>query len=167
MNGEGNDRARLINAAIEASIEFEKLMDKTDFDSWLNVDTPETLKNMGQLVDPFTNYKDNEKKLKEICYQMKREVINNSSNSVVNSSLEEDPISKLFDSKHKRLDARICSDKEDEEKEYNNALYILLSALNDLQNLEGDNKDNMCLILLYNDLSICYAGLGKSSMSRE
>ena len=166
MNGEGNDRARLINAAIEASIEFEELMDKTDFDSWLNVDTPETLKNMGQLVDPFTNYKDNEKKLKEICYQMKREVINNSSNSVVNSSLEEDPISKLFYSKHKRLDARICSDKEDEEKEYNNALYILLSALNDLQNLERDNKDNMCLILLYNDLSICYAGLGKSSMSR-
>jgi hypothetical protein len=82
MNGEGNDRARLINAAIEASIEFEKLMDKTDFDSWLDTDSPETFKKWGQLVGPFINYKNNEKKLKEIYYQMKREVINNSSNFV-------------------------------------------------------------------------------------
>jgi tetratricopeptide (TPR) repeat protein len=164
MNDEGNDRDRLINAAIKASIEFEELMDKTDFDSWLDVDSHETLKNRGQLVDPFINYKDNEKKLKEICYQMKREVINNSSNSVVNSSLEEYPISKLFDAKIKRLEARICSNKNDEQEKYKEALHYLLSALNDLQNPEWDNK--MCLILLYNDLSICYAGLDNSSMSR-
>jgi len=49
MTDEGNDRYRLINAAIDESIKFEKKMDKTDFDSWLDVDSPETLKNMGQL----------------------------------------------------------------------------------------------------------------------
>jgi len=262
MTDKANDKDKLLNDAIKASIDFEKLMDKTDFDSWLDgaclcswdeipenhcellkkfindkilienfeinwvetekikeieegkaievvtkekslllmlndkktkfelkiddgkvrayeftvetkrdklnicfTDSSKTLEYLEQFDGPFKNYEKNKKDLKEICYQMKQEVINNSSNSVVNSSLDEDPISKLFKAKLQRLDARICSNKEDEEKEYNKALHNLLSALNDLQNPEIDNNDKRWLILFYNDLSICYAGRGNSSMS--
>ena len=278
MTDKANDKDKLLIDAIKASIEFEKLMDKTDFDSWLDgaclcswdeipekhcellkkfikdellienfeinwvkteinkeieggkaievvtrekslllrlndkktkfelkiddgkvrayefaverkknkrnicfTDSSKTLEYLGQSDGPFKNYEKNKTELKYICDQMKREVINNSSNSVVNSSLEEDPISKLFDAKIKRLEARICSNKNDEQEKYKEALHYLLSALNEhnkfclqmKQNgsnksliLEKDNALDMWLILLYNDLSICYAGLENSSMSR-
>jgi ribonuclease BN (tRNA processing enzyme)/tetratricopeptide (TPR) repeat protein len=165
MNDDGNDRDRLINDAIDESIKFEELMDKTDFDSWLDVDSHETLKNMGQLVDPFIIYKDNEKKLKEIC-KRKRKGPNKIPNAT-KSQVEKYISYQLFLSKNKRLDARISSEKDEEENKYEEALYYLLSVLNHLHNSKIDEKWlKKWMILLYNDLSICYAGLKKSSLSR-
>jgi tetratricopeptide (TPR) repeat protein len=165
MTDEGNDGYQLINAAIKASIEFEELMDKTDFDSWLEDDNSDKLRPKQELT-PFNEFKKNKIKLKDICDRMKQMGAAKSPKSGGKSSLERCIISKLFDAKIKRRDARICPNEREEKKEYNTALHILLSALNALQNPERDNMDKRWSILLYNDLSICYAGLKNSSMSR-
>lgn len=161
-----DNKNKLVNEAIEASIEFEELMDKTDFDSWLEDDNSDKLKTLGQEITPFKKFEENKRKLKIIYDRMKQNGANKSPKSEDKSSLEKNLIYNLFESKIKRHKARICSKKEDEEKEYNKALYNLLFALNILQNPEIDNNDKRWLILLYNDLSICYAGLENSSMSR-
>jgi hypothetical protein len=163
MTDKANDKDKLLNDAIKASIDFEELMDQTDFDSWLDTDSPETLKKCGQLVGPFINYKNNEKRLKKKC--SKRINGTNKIHNAKKYQIEKEIISELFSSKYKRLDARIASEKDEEKKKYEEARFHLLSALNALQTREEDNNKRW-LILLYNDLSICYAGLEKSSMSR-
>jgi hypothetical protein len=255
MTDKANDKDKLLNDTIKASIEFEELMDKTDFDSWLDgaclfnwnnisendykllieylndnfensgiepsqieksrdcktisistgrrslllklndektnanleinavsvrdftvetegdklnvcfTDSSKTLGDLGQCDDPFKDYEKNKKDLEYIC-RIKDKGNEKYPKVGDKSSLERYLIYNLFDAKITRLEARICSKKEDEKKEYKEVLHKLLSALNALHNLEGDNTDKRWFVLLYNDLSICYAGLDNSSMSR-
>ncbi|MHC2994686.1 MAG: MBL fold metallo-hydrolase [Candidatus Atribacteria bacterium] len=181
MAKKGERKSKLLGEAIDASIEFEELMDKTDFDSWLDSDEPGALEKLGQEVAPFNKFKKNENILNRICEQMKQRGNNEINDSEEKSQIEKRPIYNLFEAKNKRLDARICTEKGDEQEKYKEALPYLLSALNKhdkfcLQmkqnesnkslNPGEDNAFNRWLILFYNDLSICYAGLENSSMSR-
>ena len=155
-----NNMNKLIDEAIDESIKFEKLMDQTDFDSWLEGDNSSDLEKLGQDPTPYIKFEENIKKLKGYC----KGIITNE--SADKSPLEKQIVKKLFDAKIKRVKARICSKKEDGEEKYKEALYSLLSALNRLQIHKRNSIDKRWWILLYNDLSICYAGLENSSMSR-
>lgn len=57
MAEKGNNISKLVNESVNASIEFEALMDSTDFDSWLESDSPNVLKGFGQEVNPFNKFK--------------------------------------------------------------------------------------------------------------
>ena len=181
MAKKGERKSKLLEEAIDASIEFEELMDKTDFDSWLKDDKSDELVKQGQDVAPFKKYEENIKNLDNIYDRMKLNGANKSPKLEDKFSLEKYLIYNLFKAKNIRRDARICSNKNDEQEKYKEALHYLLSALNEhnkfcLQmkqngsnkslNTCEDNALNRWLILLYNDLSICYAGLDNSSMSR-
>ncbi len=169
MVAKRNDMKDLIDEAIDASIDFEELMDKTDFDSWLEGEDPDNsvkLKSQGQKIAPFTTYKTNKNKLEKICRKMKGKGSDELPKSGDKSSLEKYLIFKLFHAKIKRVEARISFQKKDWVPKYEEALYSLLSALNQLQLPNRNNIDRKWLILLYNDLSISYAGLENSSMSR-
>ncbi len=155
-----NDKNTLIDKAIDESIKFEKLMDQTDFDSWVEGDNSRDLEKLRQDPTPFKKFEENIKNLKGYCNGI---ITNESKNK---SSLERDTVHDLFNAKIKRVKARKCSNKEDGEGKYKEALYLLLSALNRLQLHKENSIDNRWWILLYNDLSICYAGLDNSSMSR-
>ena len=162
-----NDMNKLIDEAIAASIEFEELMDKTDFDSWLENDKPDELEEQGQDVAPFDEYKKNKDELTNICVRMTKNGANITPKSGDKSSLEEHFPSKLFKAKIERLNARISPKKESERSFYRKALKVLLDLLNSVLKLDIDkNDEKYVLILIYNDLSICYAGLENSSMSR-
>jgi len=161
-----NDMKKLIDEAIDASMKFEELMDKTDFDSWLIDDNSDKLEELGQDPTPFEKFETDIKELRRICCQIKNKWGAERRNPQETSANEILLISELFDAKIKRVEARICSQKEDGEEKYKEALFHLLSALNRLQLPEENNIDKRWLILLYNDLSICYAGLENSSMSR-
>ena len=65
-----------------------------------------------------------------------------------NSSLEKDLIYELFKAKIKRLDARISSEKYEEKREYKEALFHLLSALNTLLNQEEDNNKKWLILII-------------------
>jgi len=155
-----NDKSDLIKNAIEASIDFEALMDSTDFDSWLDSDTNEGLKKRGQEIAPFRKFKNNKRKLEQICKNMMKKGDKEFCNTKDKSLSDKHFIYPLFDAKLKRLNARISS----EEKYYKESLLILSIALNNLQESDIDTK--YWEILFYNDLSICYAGLENSSISR-
>ena len=166
MVAKRDDMKNLMDEAIDASIDFEKLMDETDFDSWLEDEVSDDLKRLGQTITPFNYYKTNIKTLERICHRSQNLGSNDPPDDKDESSLSKYLIFKLFDAKTKRVQARIVSKKEDEGGKYEEALHILLSALNQLQIFKGNNIDKKWLVLLYNDLSICYAGLENSSMSR-
>ncbi len=155
----------LIDEAIDASMEFEELMDKTDFDSWFENEDPAKFADI-QDVAPFKKFGKNIAELKEICNGMIKEEDNQSAESVDKSSLKKHIVKELFDAKFKRVEARICPIKEDGEGKYKEAQYCLLSALNQLHLHKQNSIEKKLWILLYNDLSICYAGLENSSMSR-
>jgi len=92
-----------------------------------------------------------------------------STESVDKFSLEKNFPSELFKAKIERLNARKSPDEKSEKKCYSKAQKVLLNLLNFVQRLninENDKKYILILILIYNDLSICYAGLDNSSMSR-
>jgi len=166
MAKKGERKSKLLGEAIDASIEFEKLMDKTDFDSWLDSDSSNKLKEKEQEVEPFENFKKNKEELKTICSQMQQKGSGELPKSGDKSLLEKYLIYQLFRAKSKRLDARICYDKKEERNNYDEGLYILLDVLNQLRTLGVDNKyGKYWRIVIYNDLSICYAGLENSSMS--
>lgn len=156
-----NYMKKLIENAINASIDFEALMDSIDFDSWLDNDTCDGLKKEGQDISPFKNYKNGKNELEQICKRMMSEGDRVGDKSL---ALDKDLIHQLFEAKHERLNARTSSNKEDEERLYKKSLQILHIALNKIQK---SNIDNVYWnILLFNDLSICYAGLENSSISR-
>lgn len=164
-----DSKNELVNEAIDASIKFEELMDKTDFDSWLDdddagKDNAKILEDLGQDPSPFRIYEENKKKLKGIYVSINSG--EKKSNNSGDKSFLEEIIFNLFQSKYIRMEARICSNKKDEEDKYREALYHLLSGLYTFQNPAAGNIDEWLLVLLYNDLSICYAGLDNSSLSR-
>ena len=162
----------LINKVIDASIKFEALMDSTDFDSWLENDSIAVLKKKGQEVTPFKNFNENKKALRNICSQIGGKRTNEFLKGGENSSLEKYLTCTLFKAKIKRLNARISSDSEIERSNYEKILPLLFVALNRLQKLKDDLTQQRKIdekywhIVFYNELSICYAGLGNSSISR-
>lgn len=166
MGKKVNDINGLINKAIDDSIKFEALMDSTDFDSWLEDDSSDRLKEIGQEITPFENFKKNKEKLRNICLQMQQKGTNELPKNEDKSSLERYLIYQLFEAKIKRLDAKISSKSEAERDNYKEALHLLFAALNHLQILEIDESERYWRIFFYNDLSICYAGLRNSSISR-
>ena len=167
MAEKGNNKSKLVNEAINTSIEFEELMDQTDFESWLENDTIGVLKQMKQEVAPFKNFEENRKKLRSICERMKQKGIDKFCKTGNESSLEKYLVHRLFEAKAKRLNARISFATKEQRDYYEKAIYALLDALNHLPKWEGDkNCREYWLILCYNDLSICYAGLKNSSISR-
>lgn len=157
-----NNISILVNECVQTSIEFETLMDKTDFDSWLETDNPGVLRGLRQEISPFHKFKKNKKKLESICCQMREKGTSKRPKSKDKSLLEKYIVYQLFESKSKRVKARISFKKE----EYEKALRDLLPVHDVLQNSKGVINDKRWMILLYNDLSICYAGLENSSMSR-
>ena len=132
---------KLIDEAIDKSLKFEELMDKTDFDSWLESDKSGELPEW-QDNEPFQEYKKNEKIISGVCCDMKKLGSEELPNNKDKSSLEKYLIFKLFDAKIKRVEARICSKKEDEQEKYKEALPYLLSALNE--------HDKFCLQMKQN-----------------
>jgi tetratricopeptide (TPR) repeat protein len=158
-----------INFAIDNSIEFEELMDKTDFDSWLEEEETKYEKILNEKEEEYTyfeNYINYKNELRTICDQMEKMGLDEIPKKYNKSHIVGYFIKQLVTEKNIRLKARICSKKEDEEKEYIKAISILLTTLSKLQNLERNISTNLCFILLFNDLSICYAGLENSSISR-
>lgn len=77
------------------------------------------------------------------------------------SSLEKHIVYKLFESKSERIKARIGVKEEG----YDKARHDLLSVLNILHNPKKYITDKRWMMLLCNDLSICYAALDNSYMS--
>lgn len=170
MGEKENDIKGLINEAIDASIKFEALMDKTDFDSWLEDDSIAKLESIGQVVAPFENFEEKVKELRKICKEMKQKGTNELPKSGDKSSLEKYLIYNLFEAKIKRLDARISIDSKMETDNYKEALDVLLASLSYLKISDKDEvsdiNNKLWRILFYNDLSICYSGLRNSSMSQ-
>ncbi len=161
-----DNTSRLIDEAIAESIDFERLMDQTDFESWGEEDNPSELtERFKQELSPFYEFKKNKKELRRICCQMRKKGNSEPPRSEDKPSLEKYIVCQLFKSKSERFKARIDSKEDSKEEHYKKARYYLLSVLNVLQNLKGNIIDRRWTILLCNDLSICYAGLDNSYMS--
>ena len=154
--------SELINEAIEESSEFEKLMDSTDFESWFESDDSNVLKKFEQGINPLNEFKKNKKKLERICCRMRKKGTSELPESRNKSSLDKYLVYKLFESKSKRVEARVNFNRGGYEEARSN-----LSSVSDiLQNSKEDINDKRWMLLVYNDLSICWAGLGNSSISR-
>ena len=169
MVKKANNMSELVSEAICASMEFEKFMDQTDFDSWLEEDKVSGLEEEGQQVTPFRNYKKNKRKLKDICRRMVKQKETGRSSKIeeepASVKLENSLVGWLFKAKIKRLDARITSSSNT--RYYIKSIRFLLRGLNALLN-SSDCRDSekYWLILYYNDLSICYSGLNNSFLSQ-
>lgn len=158
----GDNTNRLIDETIAESIDFERLMDQTDFESWRENDDPSVLKAcFKQEPSAFCEFEKNKKELRRICCQMIKKGNSEPPRSEDKLSLEKYIVCQLFKSKSERFEARIDFGKG----HYKKARHYLLSVLNVLQNLKGNIIDKRWTILLCNDLSICYAGLDNSYMS--
>jgi hypothetical protein len=178
MTDKANDKDKLLNDAIKASIEFEEWMDKTDFDSWLEEEETKYEKILKEKEEYtfFENYINNKNTLRRICDQMKKIGIDEIPKKYNKSHVVRYFIKQLFLSKFKRLEARISSDEKRETEKYDAALFHLFSATNALNKLKieeakSEKEDDKkwlipWSILFFNDLSICYAGLENSSLSR-
>jgi hypothetical protein len=151
--------------AIEDSIKFEELMDITDFDSWFEADTAEELKKYGQEKEPLNNYKENLSKLRKICTDAKSRGNPDFSDSK-GSNFEKFLLYKLFESKELRLKAKTLANNHffGKENNYQKAARNLQITLMSLESAKISFK-NSWKVLIYNDLSICYAGLRNSSLS--
>ncbi len=173
----------LINEAIDASIKFESLMEKIDFNSWYErigkneEKKPDTKANLSSIFDKqaYEQYGKWVKKAENKC----EDFINNDYEKSSYNKTDVKPFVKslihyLFKAKLKRLEARRTSYPKVEKNKYIEVENLLNSALNKipliyLQNpLKGSRKKDfdLLIILFYNDLSICYAGFKNSSMSR-
>lgn len=162
-----NSEEKLIIEVINKGNEFEALMDSTDFDSWLEKDSNKILIKEDQDIQPFQNYNYNKKHLLNICLRLKMRGTYKFSKDYDYPSLAKYLINRLFISKIKRLDAKVSSVSTLQVRKYEECLRILLTTLINLQisKVDGDLKI-IWFILLYNDLSIAFAGLEESSISR-
>jgi len=171
-----------INDAIKANIEFESIMDKIDFNSYLPEDDDNSIIN----VNP--SYKIYSELLHKADECLKRFKPN--SNSLIKSEKENSVeflkgdlkseekvtyvIYKLFETKKLRLAARKTINHNDEKVNYENGtnnLQFILDQISfaKIKKTVGaetlfDNY-NWAKVLIYNELSICYSGVVKSSMS--
>lgn len=151
---------------INVSNKYEEIMDKTDFDSWLKTDTEQKLDldYPEQNIHPFRIFKDNIAELKKIL--QKKSTLNEELDETnPNFSKEKDLIDRFFIAKETRLEARL---NYDDEETYQKLRSGLFDSINVLQPMDFDSFPNKTywLVLFNNELSICYAGLRNSSLSR-
>lgn len=171
-NGDGG-AISLINEAIDASIKFEVLMEKIDFDSWFEEKDNKDLTSEFD-KQAYDKYKEWVKEVKGLCEGFINPDYEKCSTDANEVNFVESSTHSLFKAKLCRLEARRASDPTNEEKKYiegSNILNIALSRipLRYLQEQEeGTKKEyyDLLKILFYNDLSICYSGLKNSSLSR-
>lgn len=153
-----------LKQAFTISAEFEEILDKTDFDSWLESDNLKVLGKFKQDKPPFLNFKKNKKEAILKCSNL-----NLVGKSIKNNQLFGKVLCNLSKAKSERLNAKLI--QSNEHIHYRNAIRILFNLLIILQENKSDeihneiNKEYL-LVLIYNDLSICYAGLENSSISR-
>jgi len=159
----------LIKKAIDATHEFEKLMDSIDFNSYIENDENEIKTN-----DPgygfYNEYLNNIKKAEDVCKKFTNQKNNSSNQQKQKNTLStESLIRNLFKAKKTRLEARQQSERKTEERLYNDAIHCMQQSFSDLKvSLKGKSliKDyNWAKVLYYNELAIGYSGLVKSSMS--
>lgn len=164
MAKRGNDINQLIKEAIDASVEFEALMDSTDFNSYLEEEKEEPA------VMQTERYKKYKSKVEEACESCEN-IIKRSSDE---NNLAQSLIVKLFEAKKIRLEARKQTKWEEEKNKYIKAIHKLHKAFDSIQeeNFHRNQKDkkllesfNWAKVLFYNEMAICYSGLIKSSMS--
>ena len=167
MAEKGNNISKLAKEATTYSIKFDELMDQTDFESWSEKDTINGLEEKEQEIAPFKDFEDKRKELTIICEQMKQKGTNKLGETGNKSSWEKYLVHRLFEAKAERLNARISCVSKKRGDYYEKGIYTLLDALIHLQNWKADeNCREYWLILYYNDLSICYAELENSFISR-
>jgi hypothetical protein len=150
----------LIVHAIEASISFEALMDTIDFNSYL---PNEKNNNKTYKIPLYKDYLDSIKLASRIC---------NTKFSEDSDKLSHYLVKKLFEGKKKRLEDRKQVNFDDEKKILIDATNLLQEASlriqdKNIQKPPNSIIDNNILIkvLYFNELSICYSGLIKSTMS--
>ncbi len=172
-----NDINQLIKKAIDASIEFEELMDSIDFNSYLEEEKEEPA------VMQTERYKKYKSKIEEACESCENiikkipEEIRNIDPLKLSSDknkLAQFLIYQLFKAKRIRLEARKQTNWEKERNEYINATHKLHKAFDSIpeKNFYYNQKGkiltenfNWAKVLFYNEMAICYSGLTKSSMS--
>lgn len=171
QNGIGD----LVNKAIDASIKFEALMDRIDFNSYLEEKKEE--KN----VKDTDGYKLYDAETKEASECLKK-VLDQIGSTIKRKSLKPDKETKLtqglmsglFEAKKIRLEARKKTTRKEVEKNYIKATHLLHKAFDKIPQkdfVEQEDKSlpvkssNWAKVLYYNELAICYSGLAKSSMS--
>lgn len=178
MAKKGNDMNRLINEAIDASIEFEALMDSIDFNSYL----PEKQERDDvKQTERYQIYKDRVRKVLRSC----QDVIDNIPTEIKDFIPPENPdknkltqylIFHLFEAKKIRLEGREQIKREEEDKKYSEATHKLHKALYHIEKENSyetqktkrsrlQDNFNWAEVLFYNEFAICYAGLTESSMS--
>jgi len=180
--GEATD---YINNAIDASIEFEKLMEQIDFNSWCEkIDnaekvTPDTMATFKNQFDKkaFEKYRTLVKDAEGRCSNFINDDLYKTlplDDSGDKTHFVKSLIHYLFKAKLNRLEARRTFTPNIERNKYIEAANRLNVALNRIplnylkRPLSGHRKKDydLLIILFYNDLSICYAGFKNSSMSR-
>lgn len=155
----------VINEAILRSLEFEEIVEKIDFNSYL---LPSIEK---QEVKDSHSYKIYESRINQATEKIER-VLKNHTNEIIGA---------LFEAKLLRLEAR-KQDRKEEKDKLKDALFKLNIAFSTIEpkNFKGDlekeiengfsrtglyAKKNWAKMLLYNEMAICYSGLAESSIS--
>ena len=150
----------LIKKAIDATHEFEKLMDSIDFNSYLEGDENNIE------IEGYDQYKEKlrecENKIKSICKT------DTSKKESISRHFLKLSLAKAF-----RVKARTQSAWKEEKRFYVKATSKLYKGLDLIPPKEFEDRENKKLkenfnwlkVLYYNELAICYSGLAKSSMS--
>ncbi len=155
----GKKKDAPIKQAIGATLEFEKLMDSIDFNSYL-AKKEEKIRKNGPGWKLYDNYLSNIQEAEDVCMKFTKQE---------NTLPTEFIIRDLFKAKKTRLDARQESRRETEKEKYNDAIHCMQQAFSDLKaSLKGKcliKNNNWAKVLYFNELAICYSGLTESSMS--
>lgn len=187
MEEKRNEINEIIKKAIIASIDFEKIMDRIDFNSYLPEDQKkkaeeqppgyeiyikmvekEALKSYIELIQKEIpqnikkiNFVPDPKKYKD------KEKYNNKDKEMVYYFVYH-----LFEAKKTRLTGRKQDKREKEERDYIAGAHRLHKAFDHIPENSFQYKAKSLLkdynwvkVLYYNELAICYSGLAKSSMS--
>lgn len=187
MRKNQNNINDLIKEAINASIEFDALMDRIDFNSYLPNDD-KNIKPNSPDYQKYKNYKNLVDQVEKLC----DDVISSLSEELVLKIKEKEnngnpfipyPTKKidmtqclvfqLFETKKTRLEGRKHLRKE-EIRKYIESAHRLHQAFDCIPKTEFYdtsrkrflfNNYNWAKVLYYNEMSICYSGLAESSMS--
>lgn len=166
-----------IEKVIKACFDFESEMDSIDFNSYLS-EYQEDIKIVKS--KNYKNYKNKIENAKKICKVYKNKAENElRGKQMYNRILDQDNLTKyliyhLFKAKLSRLNSRQNIERRNEVKNYLINSKRLLKAYNKIplpatnnSTIEyGLDEDLVLLKILYNnELSICFSGLAKSSMS--
>ena len=170
MTKNENDINSLINKAIDASIEFEGIIDSIDFNSYLpGEQEDEKVKKSSKYKSYYKDKIDNA--LASLNVEENKQSNPNDEYKFIKKLIDE-----LFNAKKIRLDGRQQVEWKEETKRYDECTCLLHSNLDSIHlqeekfnDIRKDNETtdrfNIIRVLYYNELAICYSGFKKSSMS--